>query len=279
MTATIPKRMEPRAPAPEGRHPAIPLTIFQTFESDEVPGRMAEAAATWPERNPAFAYRFFDAHDRRAFIADAFDARTLAAYDRIEGGAFRADFWRYCVLAVHGGVYVDVDSTCEIDLLTMLDDADVFVAARAGHLPWGVYNGFICAVPRHPFLERAIARATGEILALRPGDEFDGYTITGPGNLGMAMNACLRRRRKAPFEWGRQRKDSFRYRLLRKVTKRPDLSGHLLDGETLVLWTEYPEYREDIASTGNVHWTSTLRKRGILSRAVRKARRAVRRLV
>jgi hypothetical protein len=279
MTTSIPKWLEPRAALPGGRVPAIPQTIFQTFERVEVPDRMAEAAATWSELNPAFAYRFFDAEDRRAFIAAHFDSRTLEAYERIEGGAFRADFWRYCVLVVHGGIYVDADSTCEVGLLSFLDDDDVFVAARAGHLPWGVYNGFISAVPRHPFLERAIARATGEILRMRPGDEFDGYTITGPGNLGMAMNACLGRRRKAPFEWGRQQKDAFRYRLLRKMTKRPERSGHLLDGETLVLWTEYPEYREDIASTGSVHWTSTLRKRGLFERAVRKARRIGRRFV
>ena len=198
MVTPIPKRLDPQAPVPDGRTPAITLTIFQTFEHAEVPERMREAAESWSELNPAFTYRFFDAEDRRSFIEDNFDARTLEAYDRIEGGAFRADFWRYCVLIVHGGVYADVDSICAVDLLEVLQDSDVFVTSRAGNLTWGLYNGFICTVPRHPFMERAIARATDEILKVRPGDNFDGYTITGPGNLGMAVNLCLGR----PCYWG-----------------------------------------------------------------------------
>jgi hypothetical protein len=278
MTTSIAKHIAPRAPVPEGRAPAIPLTVFQTFETADVPPRMAEAAASWTDMNPAFAYRFFDAGDRRALIGAHFDARTLAAYDRIEGGAFRADFWRYCALCVHGGVYADIDQTCLVDLLTLLDDADVFVSARAGNLPWGIYNGFICAVPRHPFLEAAIARATDEILGAPPGEPFDGYTTTGPGNLGIAANRCLGRRRKAPFAWGRHVRGALRYRLLRKVPRSPERPGHLFDGDRLVLWTEYPEYRDDIAGAGHEHWSSTLRREGLLARALRKGRRLARRL-
>ena len=278
-TASIPRCLVPRAPSPEGRFPAIPLTIFQTFEDEDVPSRMAEAAASWPEQNPAFTYRFFDAKDRRAFIATHFEPRMLEAYDRIVGGAFQADFWRYCVLTVHGGVYADVDSTCAVDLLSVLGDADIFVSSRAGNLPWGIYNGFICAVPRHPFLEQAIERATEEILAWRPGDHFDGYTITGPGNLGMSVNQCLRRRKRAPFTWGRHNTGPFRYRLFRKRPKTPEKAGYLLDGDTLVVYTDYPEYREDIASTGNEHWTTTLKRESLLTRATRRVRRLGRRLM
>lgn len=279
MTTSIPKRLDPRAPCPEGRVPAIPLTIFQTFKSTDVPERMARAAASWPEMNPAFAYRFFDDADCRSFIAAHFDDRTLAAYDRIEGGAFRADFWRYCVLVVHGGVYIDIDSTCAVDLLSVLYDSDVFVSSRAGNLGWGIYNGFICAVPRHPFLERAIARATDEILGARPGEHFDGYTVTGPGNLGIAANLCLGRRPKAPFDWGRHEAGPFRYRLFRKIAKRPGVAGYLLDGETLIAYTDYPEYRDDIASTGTIHWTSTLKRKTLLERAIGKGRRIARRIM
>lgn len=279
MMASIPKRIAPRTPLVDGRVPAIPTTIFQTFEHTDVPDRMHEAAMSWSKMNPSFTYRFFDAEDRRAFIAAHFDSRHLEAYDQIEGGAFRADFWRYCVLAVHGGVYADVDSVCAVDLLDVLADADVFVTSRAGNLPWGLYNGFICAVPRHPFVERAIARATDEILNIRPGDHFDGYTITGPGNLGMAVNMSLGRRKKAPFHWGNHEAGPFRYRLFRKMPKKPDAAGYLVDGEKLLVYTDYPEYRDDIASTGNIHWTSTLKREALLKRALRKVRRVSRRIL
>lgn len=278
VTARIPKLIAQRSAPAADRVPAIPLTIFQTFEEDEVPSRMAEAAKSWSELNPAFTYRFFDAEDRRNFIATHFDPITLEAYDRIEGGAFRADFWRYCVLVVHGGVYADVDSICACSLLDVLKDADVFITSRAGNLTWGLYNGFICAVPRHPFLERAIARATDEILKMRPDDHFDGYMVTGPGNLGISVNLCLGRRKQAAFNWGVHETGPFRYRLFRKMPKTPDSAGYLLDGETLIIYTDYPEYRTDIAETGNAHWTSTRMHEPLLKRALRKGRRIIRRI-
>ena len=279
MVASIHRRIDPRMSVPSGRVPAIPLTIFQTFTSTDVPERMQEAAKSWSELNPSFTYRFFDDEECRHFIEKYFDARTLEAYDRIEGGAFRADFWRLCVLIVHGGVYADVDSICAVDLLDVLEDADVFVTSRAGNLKWGLYNGFICTVPRHPFLERAIARSCEEILNARPGEYFDGYTITGPGNLGMAVNLCLGRRKKASFEWGVHSTGPFRYRFFRKVAKKPGKAGYLVDGETLIAYTDYPEYREDMESTGNVHWTSTLRREPLFKRALRKGRRIIRRFI
>ena len=111
------------------------------------------------------------------------------------------------------------------------------------------------ATPRLQVLQ-GIARAIDEILQARPGDEFDGYTVTGPGNLGMAVNLCLGRRRKAPHEWGRHERRGFRYRLFRKVPKRPGQSGQIVDNDTRILLTEYPEYRDDLQSTGETHWTA-----------------------
>ena len=278
MTLTIPKRIEPRAPLPEGAL-AIPATIFQTFKSAEVPERIHDAAMGWVERNPGFAYRFFDDADARAFVGAHFGERALAAFDRTPPGAFRADFWRYCALFVEGGVYIDIDSICECDLAELLGAEETFVSARAGNLDWAIYNGFVCTVPGHPFLKRAIERATDLILDVREGELFDGYTLVGPGTLGAAANEVLGRRPKAPHAIGSNVVNGHAYRLLRKVARNPERSGHLLDGDRLVLWTEYPEYRDDIASTGTVHWTSTRRREGLLARALRKGRRLARRII
>lgn len=278
MTISIPKRLEPRAPLPEGTL-RIPATIFQTFKSAEVPERIRDAAMGWVERNPGFAYRFFDDDDARAFIAAHFDARALEAFDRTPPGAFRADFWRYCALFVEGGVYIDIDSICECDLAELLEPGDTFVSARAGNLDWAIYNGFICAVPGHPFLKRAIERATDLVLDVRKGEIFDGYTLVGPGTLGAAANEVLGRRPKTPHRIGRNDIAGHAYRLLRKVARSPERSGHLLDGDRLILWTEYPEYRADIASAGSAHWTSTRTREPLLARALRKGRRLARRIM
>lgn len=277
MTTSIPKRLEPRGDLP--RKGRIPATIFQTFKSTEVPQRIHDAAMGWSTRNPGFAYRFFDDEDARAFVAEHFDARALAAYDRAPPGAFRADFWRYCVLFVEGGVYIDIDSICECGLAKILDPKETFVSARAGNLDWAIYNGFICAAPGHPFLKQAIERATDLILDMREGEVFDGYTLVGPGTLGAAANEVMGRKPKTPHEIGRNDIAGHQYRLFRKVARSPERSGHLLDGDRLILWTEYPEYRDDIADAGSVHWTSTRQQEGLVTRALRRGRRVLRRIL
>ena len=35
---------------------------------------------------------------------------VLASWHRLRAGAAKADYWRYCILYIHGGVYLDLDS-------------------------------------------------------------------------------------------------------------------------------------------------------------------------
>jgi hypothetical protein len=52
-------------------------------------------------------YLFCDA-DCREFIRNEYPPDVLMAYDRLIPTAFKADLWRYCVLYIYGGVYLDV---------------------------------------------------------------------------------------------------------------------------------------------------------------------------
>ena len=49
--------------------------------------------------------------DARKFIEFWFPSYVLAAYLKIRHGMSRADFWRVCVMYVHGGVYADADAS------------------------------------------------------------------------------------------------------------------------------------------------------------------------
>ena len=55
--------------------------------------------------------------------------KVYDAYTRIKPGAFKSDLWRYCVLYVYGGFYIDIDSIC-LGTLDMFVKKDTeFVAA------------------------------------------------------------------------------------------------------------------------------------------------------
>ena len=50
----------------------------------------------------------FNDDECRAFIAREYPSDVLDAYDNLIPTAFKADLWRYCVLYMYGGVYLDI---------------------------------------------------------------------------------------------------------------------------------------------------------------------------
>ncbi|WP_120500469.1 glycosyltransferase family 32 protein [Roseovarius sp. EL26] len=262
----IPKHIAPRtAPANAGVSHAIPFIIHQTFETNDVTENMYNAAARWIDGNPDFEYRFYDKDDRRALIEAHFGSEQLAAYDKIRHGAFKADYWRYCALYLHGGVYADVDMYAQTPLLDLIEPEDHFIAAREPTLRHAVANGFICVTPKHPFIKAAMERATKRTLAQT--GNFDGYMITGPGNLGMAINFAQGRNENTVHEIGVNQIDArSSYRLITMLPPLPDRPRCMVDGDTVILLTEYPEYRAELDQFGLKHWLNDPMYNGFIPR-------------
>ena len=88
--------------------PVIPLNIYQTWHTKNLPNSMKSAVNKIINTNPEFNYYLFDDDDCRNFIKLNFDARVLHAFDSLIPGAYKADLWRYCVLYKNGGIYLDI---------------------------------------------------------------------------------------------------------------------------------------------------------------------------
>jgi hypothetical protein len=241
----IPARVAPRVEG--GADKRIPRILHQTFETTSLAPRMHAAAMTWIEANPGFEYRFSTNEDRAAFIAAHFGEEVSRAYSRLDYGAFRADLWRYCALFVEGGVYADLDTVCRGPLEAVLRPEDEFVISRAGSLHFAAFNAFIASRPGHPFLQRAVERATATILS---GVEFDGYMTTGPGGLGRAMNLVLGRAERAELTAGPA--DSVPWRLIEKRVV--DGRRVVTDGDAVILQTKYEGYLDDLDEMKVPHW-------------------------
>jgi mannosyltransferase OCH1-like enzyme len=83
--------------------------LFQFWNTEKAPDEVEVLMQTWAE-DPSFEYHRFNVGSADAFIEAHFDGRTLAAYRKCGVPAMQADFFRYCVLYVYGGVYVDADT-------------------------------------------------------------------------------------------------------------------------------------------------------------------------
>ena len=58
------------------------------------------------------------------FIERNFDEEVLRTFRGFPLGVMRADFWRYAVLYMHGGIYADVDTNCTMPVEQWLPPKD-----------------------------------------------------------------------------------------------------------------------------------------------------------
>lgn len=177
----------------------IPYNIFQTWETKDLSPGLEYLANLWRAHNPDFKYHLFDKDDRDAFIKQHFDNAVYTAYSRLIPGGLKADLWRYCVLYVHGGACIDIDTLCMNSMKPFLKNYD-FVATvdlntTKSEGEHNVAGGFLASVPRHPILRGCINRITIQVLAnMRPASVLD---LTGPGVLGREVNVFLQREETA----------------------------------------------------------------------------------
>ena len=132
----------------------IPLNIFQTWHSKNLPPIMSKNVEFIKQSNPAFNYMLFDDDDCREFINQNFKGDVLHAFDTLIPGAYKADLWRYCVLYINGGIYVDIKyMPINGFKLIALTEKEHWVLDIDNN---GIYNALIVAKPGNDILLQAI---------------------------------------------------------------------------------------------------------------------------
>ena len=157
----------------------IPKKIFQTWHSTSLPPKMSENIDSLKEKHPDFDYYFFDDDSCRRFIELNFEPSVVAAFDQLIPGAYKADLWRYCVLYIHGGIYMDIkfNTTPNVNLSQFLN-REYFVRDLVNDNMQGVYNGFMVCKPKNPILLKCIKQIVEHVQNNFYGNTF--LEITGP---------------------------------------------------------------------------------------------------
>lgn len=154
----------------------IPLNIFQTWHTKLLPPLMFQAVQKIKQNNPRFNYFLFDDNDCREFIAKHFEPIVLKAYDSLIPGAYKADLWRYCVLYINGGIYLDIkyvpiNSFKFINLV----EQEHWVLDHGGQ---GIYNALMVCKPQNNILNKAIYKIVDNVRNKYYGTSF--LEPTGP---------------------------------------------------------------------------------------------------
>ena len=138
----------------------IPYKIFMTWDYKPLHPKMQEHVDIIQAENPEFELKVFDNIERRQFITKNFDTNVLDAYDRLIPGTYRADLWRFCVLYIYGGVYMDMDKkpVNGFRFKSLMDNKEYFVKDRESHGVKGVFTAFMITRPGNTILLKAINR-------------------------------------------------------------------------------------------------------------------------
>lgn len=135
----------------------IPLNIYQTWhDKSNLPSSVANCISNIKTCNPLFTHHLYDQNECRDFIKNNFPSIVLDTYDILIPHAFKADLWRYCVLYIKGGVYLDVKYMCINNFsFIKLTDKEYFCKDLDSSLG-GIYNAIIICKPKNEILLKSI---------------------------------------------------------------------------------------------------------------------------
>jgi tetratricopeptide (TPR) repeat protein len=162
----------------------IPRKIVQYWDQPEIPADILQGMQTWPQQCLGFEHQVFNDASAHAFIKRNCDKKVAKAYRQANHPAMRADIFRLAYLAVEGGIYADADDICRQSIGTLLSPGRELVVMQEDL--GSVGNNFICARPRHPFIEEALEQVVENVIK-RQGDII--WFLTGPG--AITQRFCL----------------------------------------------------------------------------------------
>ncbi len=160
----------------------VPKRIFQTHKSlayVESKPKLADAAQSWRAHEGEFEYSFSDDAACEALIKTHFDEKVQRAYAMLPLAVMRADLWRYCAVYVHGGIYADIDTVCNVHPDIFVNDALLTIAPESDdfHLCQWVFS----APAGSPVLKSVIDLCVERTLVSDFKGEHLIHFLTGPG--------------------------------------------------------------------------------------------------
>lgn len=132
----------------------IPRIIHQTWIHD------LDISTDWIDKNPGIHYRFYNDRDMLMYIERNFSRRVLECYNRLVNGSAKADLFRYCVMYVDGGLYIDMDCEPTTSVINLFRVEDDMILVRNLHGATAeqqlLFNGVIGSRPGLQLFRRCI---------------------------------------------------------------------------------------------------------------------------
>jgi mannosyltransferase OCH1-like enzyme len=158
----------------------VPLNIYQTWGILDLPPKMKENVELLKTQNPEFTYYLYDDKMCRDFIEQHFDKSVVYTYDKLIPGAYKADLFRYCVLYINGGIYLDIKYKCFPGFkLLYLTNKEYFVRDHdVSNGNKGIYQALLICYPYNNILLKCINEIIDNV-------KNNYWNYTGAGSLSI----------------------------------------------------------------------------------------------
>lgn len=158
----------------------IPLNLYTCWHTKDLPPLMTANYEKLIYDNPEFNVYLYDEDECREFITNHFSTDVLNAYNSLIPCSYKSDLWRFCILYINGGIYLDIKYQCVNNFkFIALTEQEHFVRDRPeGH----TYTALIVSLPKNEILLKCINQIVENV-----NNRFYGNTSldpTGPGLLG-----------------------------------------------------------------------------------------------
>jgi len=131
----------------------IPKIIYQTYSNkDKVPSIVFENIKKYAD---SYDYRFYNDDDCKTFLKTYFQPKILNKFNSMKKGAHKADLFRYCILYLYGGYYIDIKSIL-IKPLNKIFNKNCGFYSVIGLGNRSIYQGIIASYPKNDMLKRSI---------------------------------------------------------------------------------------------------------------------------
>jgi mannosyltransferase OCH1-like enzyme len=223
----------------------IPFNLFTCWHTKELPPLMQENYDLLIKTNPEFQHFLFDERECQNFIQDNFLEDVLIAYNSLIPASYKSDLWRFCVLYIHGGIYLDIKYKCVNGFkLIALTEKEYFVRDR----PYdSTYTALIITKAKNEILLNCINEIVKNVKNKYYGK--NPLYPTGPGLLGK-------------FSTFEEREKWELYFANTKIENKLDC--YYIVCNNIIILGVYKEYREEQSKyQNNKHYHSLWNERNI----------------
>jgi mannosyltransferase OCH1-like enzyme len=162
----------------------IPLHLYTCWHTKDLPPLMRENYELLVKGNPKIKFHLYDEDECRQFIQNNFENDVLEAYDNLIPSSYKSDLWRYCILYINGGIYMDIKYKCLNGFkFISLTEQEHFVR---DHCLNDVYTALIVTLPNNEILKKCIYQIVENTKNKYYGN--NSLSPTGPNLLGSYFN-------------------------------------------------------------------------------------------